>query len=389
MTDTPYVSNFDINVTVGDGAFIALDKDLDYIIEDKEYGAYVSADEIYAYLKNQSAFSYEVESVATIKALTHGTFMPDSTGKIGAITVDNNSNYSNSIAENVLNMDLDGIKPETFVNALLPNETNYYSFRFFFRSKDPYFIYLDGSQTTTGFRSQVITSLSANGTTKTTGLQYNPYTWHPTGIQTIDDYYTGYANAGYDASNNSVDFASNAANLNLARASAADAVRIAFSSSSQLLTDNDAKVDLALQNVAQVKKIEPPIIWDPNSGKGWADGKIESGSLVSNLAWDLYTTATGETSAGRLPLATDNFAPYDSNNIDPDGKVTYGKPMPTLLLETYKPYGTEYFAGYITVTLYLEGYDGNALNAALADVLTTSLSFKGVKDNALQQASQN
>lgn len=91
-------------------------------------------------------------------------------------------------------------------------------------------------------------------------------------------------------------------------------------------------------------------IWDPNKGVGFADDQ------TNNAAYQYYK---------HVSLTAPAFTAPAADTVDAEEVLV-------TLTETDGVYN-----GYVDVILWLEGWDGNALNSVLGDIFTTRLVFKG------------
>lgn len=94
-----------------------------------------------------------------------------------------------------------------------------------------------------------------------------------------------------------------------------------------------------------------PKIWNPNSDKGFNKG---------NLASDYRNKLLGTT----------------TNVIEATGDIT-GRTADVVLVKLAKAADAAYYEGQITVTVWIEGTDGDCLTSILSDNLHVSLQFKG------------
>lgn len=113
---------------------------------------------------------------------------------------------------------------------------------------------------------------------------------------------------------------------------------------------NAARVGFAPE--ANSAKVEPKI-WNPNSDKGFS-------STQKNLASDYRNNLLGTTT-----LVT-----------EVTGDIT-GRTADVVLVKLVKAANAAYYEGQITVTVWIEGTDGDCLTSILSDNLHVSLQFKG------------
>ncbi|MFW5780340.1 MAG: hypothetical protein ACOCWI_02685, partial [Bacillota bacterium] len=95
-------------------------------------------------------------------------------------------------------------------------------------------------------------------------------------------------------------------------------------------------------------------IWDPNPDTGFTDN-----SETGNVAYLYYNNVAN--SSSQLTLGT----PVANTVNDTEVLLT---------LEGSEAAG---YYGYLDVSIWLEGWDANAFNSILSDVITTNLQFKG------------
>lgn len=113
---------------------------------------------------------------------------------------------------------------------------------------------------------------------------------------------------------------------------------------------NAARVGFAPE--ANSAKVEPKI-WNPNSDKGFSNTQ-------KNLASDYRNNLLGTTT-----LVTEATGDITDRSAD------------VVLVKLVKAADAAYYEGQITVTVWIEGTDGDCLTSILSDNLHVSLQFKG------------
>ncbi|MDR3186276.1 MAG: hypothetical protein LBU04_05665 [Christensenellaceae bacterium] len=339
LSSTPTVGTFDLTVTTRDGLFIALDKDLDYAIQDSEYATTVSAADIATYLTAQYG----------ARTLTHATIP-------SRISSEDPLASQNMPTASFANKDFLGDQLE--IHSQLAQEdkatqTKSYSFRFFFRSTSAMTITLSNN-------SKVSSKV--------------PATWPDADLEdnlkyvTAPNTTTDYAYAK-DLRNTTLDTKYGASTVyrftsteEKVFARAENAVRIAFRGSSQVDGNNRWWPYNASGITYGALSTQ---LWDPNKGKGWGDGTYGSGVLSGNLAFDILKKD--------MPSLTQQRAVV-GDSVTPTNGAVAG----TTLLVLQNNVDNGFYEGFISVTIYLEGYDGNAFNSLLGDIISTDLQFAGL-----------
>ncbi|MFA5449017.1 MAG: hypothetical protein WC292_01065 [Clostridia bacterium] len=207
------------------------------------------------------------------------------------------------------------IEPHASVVGVRDNETAFYSFRIYFRSNNQYEVSLKLA-TETGEDANLMSSVTTQTASTLPKVQY--WTGNELGGTVGDDI----------------------------EAEAANAVRIAFGNSA---------------TAAGMK------IWDPNAGEGFGDD---------------YVAADPDADPDPIDGVYENAAFMYYNHVNVD-KLTYTAPATAVVdadevLVTLEETGsTGVYEGFLDVVIWLEGWDGNALNSVLGDIFTTRLVFKG------------
>lgn len=354
MNDRPEIEEWEVTVTNGDGLYITLtdstgDNGDTGLGKDGTFRNFISKADVEALLDANYQFAAMVPNPdfdpgeaedpdtnpRTIpgflrKALTHGT--PNGKTKqienpayVDADTTPDEPEFI-TVADGTDATDI--VVLTDAAGNLLPydpnKETCSYTFRVYFRSSIEYSIALD-------MTNSAVTSAKA-GVREMKDVQAwkagltNPY------YDTDEDYNDGPA-AAYALAENIA-------------AHAANAARISFFDGTKTS------------------------VWNPNSGVGHSGADNANDTAAANLAYQYYNYMNLTQLAIADYVEPTYLAKAGTN-------AAYGIDYSDVLTTLTKQ--GEYYQGYLDITLWLEGWDAEAFNSILEDIINTTIKFYGIR----------